>query len=209
VEPRFLASSFDILHDMKLYLCRHGQTTGDVEDRYGGDYDDHLTKLGKKQAKKLSKQLQGKNIEVIFSSSLIRAKETAEVLSKALSLEVVEMDNLKERDWFGILTGMVKSEAKKLHPELVEQSKDFVNTIDGAEGQESFSKRIHKALNKISQKDHKVVAVVTHGGPIKAILRNIKYSPDYRIEDCAFAELETVDNKLSVVGLHGIEHATG
>jgi broad specificity phosphatase PhoE len=194
---------------MKLYVCRHGQTTGDVEDRYGGDYDDRLTKLGRKQAGKLSKQLQDKNIEIIFSSSLIRAKETAEVLSKALSLEVVEMDNLKERNWFGILTGMVKSKAKKLHPELVEQSKNYMNTIDEAEGQESFSKRIHEALKEISQKDHKVVAVVTHGGPIKAILRKIKYAPDYKIEDCAFAELETADNKLNVVGLHGIEPTTG
>ena len=31
---------------MLIYLARHGETTGDVEDRYGGDYDDHLTEKG-------------------------------------------------------------------------------------------------------------------------------------------------------------------
>ena len=34
---------------MKIYLIRHGETTGDIEDRYGGDYDDHLSKNGKQQ----------------------------------------------------------------------------------------------------------------------------------------------------------------
>lgn len=34
---------------MKIYLVRHGETTGDVEDRYGGWYDDHLTDRGKEQ----------------------------------------------------------------------------------------------------------------------------------------------------------------
>ena len=140
-----------------------------------------------------------------FTSSLIRARETSEVLSKALSLKVIEIDNLRERNQNGILTGMARSEAKKSHPQLVEQLKDFMNTIEGAEGYDSFSERVNKALSDISEKDYKVVAVVTHGGPIKAILRNINYAPDYKIEDCAYAEFEAVDGKLNVVNLHGIE----
>ena len=31
---------------MKIYLIRHGETTSDIEDRFGGDYDDHLTSHG-------------------------------------------------------------------------------------------------------------------------------------------------------------------
>lgn len=42
---------------MKIYFCRHGQTTGDVEDRYGGNYDDRLTELGLNQSKELAKKL--------------------------------------------------------------------------------------------------------------------------------------------------------
>jgi broad specificity phosphatase PhoE len=34
---------------MKIFLIRHGETTGDEEDRYGGSYDDYLTDLGKEQ----------------------------------------------------------------------------------------------------------------------------------------------------------------
>ena len=44
---------------MKIYLIRHGQTTGDIEDRFGGDYDDHLTRLGKSQSQNLAKKKPG------------------------------------------------------------------------------------------------------------------------------------------------------
>ncbi|MBI4020340.1 MAG: histidine phosphatase family protein [Candidatus Aenigmarchaeota archaeon] len=51
---------------MKIYLIRHGETTGDVEDRYGGDYDDHLTRKGKQQSINLSRRLSNKDVEIIF-----------------------------------------------------------------------------------------------------------------------------------------------
>ena len=53
---------------MKIYLIRHGQTTGDLEDRYGGDYDDHLTEAGRKQSQRLAGKLASSGIEIIFCS---------------------------------------------------------------------------------------------------------------------------------------------
>lgn len=49
---------------MKIYLIRHGETTGDIEGRFGGDYDDHLTEQGKQQATTLGEQLKAAEIEV-------------------------------------------------------------------------------------------------------------------------------------------------
>lgn len=190
---------------MKIYLCRHGQTTGDIEDRYGGDYDDHLTELGKTQAKELANKLQGKGIEKIFVSPKIRALETSEILNQTLNVKRETIENLRERNQNGILTGMIRAEAKLKYPELAEKVRDYRNTIDGAEDYESFSKRVLAALQEVTVKPLKVVAIVTHGGPIKAILRSIYYSSDYKIEDCAFAELETEGDKIKVIGLDGIE----
>ena len=51
---------------MKIFLIRHGETTSDVEDRYGGDYDDHLTEKGEQQSEELAEILKDKNIQVIF-----------------------------------------------------------------------------------------------------------------------------------------------
>ena len=53
---------------MKIYLIRHGQTTGDVEDRFGGTYDDHLSDEGVSQVNKMSKMIYNLGIQIIFSS---------------------------------------------------------------------------------------------------------------------------------------------
>ena len=61
---------------MRVFLLRHGQTTGDIEDRFGGTYEDHLTQAGKKQAEELGKKLKGEGIEKVFVSPRIRAIDT-------------------------------------------------------------------------------------------------------------------------------------
>ena len=53
---------------MKIYIIRHGQTTGDVEDRYGGAYDDELTDKGKTQAQELASKLSDSGIKILFCS---------------------------------------------------------------------------------------------------------------------------------------------
>jgi len=67
---------------MRIFLCRHGQTTGDIEDRYGGSYDDHLTDEGIKQSEDLAEKLKKSGIQKIYTSSLIRAKEMSSIIGK-------------------------------------------------------------------------------------------------------------------------------
>lgn len=59
---------------MKIYLIRHGQTTGDIENRYGGSYDDELTDEGQIQAHNLADKLMNSAIQILFCSPLIRAQ---------------------------------------------------------------------------------------------------------------------------------------
>jgi len=59
---------------MKIYLIRHGQTTGDVEGLYGGTYDDRLSAKGKGQVKKLASKLTGRGIEIIYSKPLSKGQ---------------------------------------------------------------------------------------------------------------------------------------
>ena len=90
---------------MKIFVFRHGQTTSDVEDRYGGDYDDHLTKKGEEQAEDLAREMKDFGIEVLFVSSRIRAQETARILQEKLG---VEMKTVKDF----LPTGIPKFEKK-------------------------------------------------------------------------------------------------
>jgi broad specificity phosphatase PhoE len=194
---------------MKLYFCRHGQTTGDVEDRYGGDYDDHLTNLGLKCSCELAEKLTSKGVEVIFSSPLIRAKETAKCLQEKLCVPIIEIPELKERNWYGILTGMTKAEALEKYPDQVELLKDFRLTLKDGEAYDDMCKRIIVGLNKIVNSNYKTVVVVIHGGVFKNMFREVfKGKEIKKIEDCGFAEVDWDGKNFNLIQLVGIEVAS-
>lgn len=188
---------------MKIYLARHGQTTGDVEDRYGGDYDDHLTDLGKAQAEVLAGKLKNEGLEIIFSSPKIRARETSERLASVLGIEVKLVEGFRERN-HGVLTGMVKAEARQKYPQMIERHKDPRNTIEGGESYESFGERVKKALAHVSGSAYSVVGVISHGGPIRFIFREILSLGEIQIGDGALAVLESTGGGFSVDSLDGI-----
>lgn len=173
---------------MKLLLIRHGETTGDIEDRYGGAYDDHLTKKGRQQLQQAAEQLAGQKIDVIFTSSLIRARESADIINKKLNTRIEVIDNLRERN-YGVLGGLTKSEALEKYPEAVEAHTDPANTDPEGESQIDFTERVLSAFALIKESNYDVVAVVSHGGPIKTIMRHLHMPLPNRIGDGEVIEI--------------------
>ncbi|MBU1032757.1 histidine phosphatase family protein, partial [Patescibacteria group bacterium] len=151
---------------MKIYLIRHGETTGDIEERFGGDYDDHLTEKGKIQSQELARQLLNKGIEVIYVSPKIRAKEVAKEVERILNVPVKVVEDLRERNNYGVLTGLTKLEARKEHPVDFEKiSKDKIyHDVTGSESYEEIKERVVRVFNEITSKDHKTIAIISHGG---------------------------------------------
>jgi len=174
---------------MKILLIRHGETTGDVEDRYGGAYDDHLTDKGRQQLQQTAKQLKGRQIDVIFVSSLIRARESADIINEKLGTQVEIMDGLRERN-YGVLGGLTKAEALEKYPEAVEAHKDPSNTDPEGESQADFSARVLSTFESIKGGGYDVVAVVSHGGPIKTIMRHLNMPLPDSIGDGEIIEVE-------------------
>jgi broad specificity phosphatase PhoE len=193
---------------MKIYLIRHGQTTGDIEDRYGGAYDDELSDQGIIQANKLANKLSNSGIQILFCSPLIRAQQTAKILKSKLYCDIKTIKDLKERDKNGILTGMTRKEAEIKYPKLVEKLKDYRNQISGAESQEDFVKRIKKAFIKItSNTDYSTIGIVTHGGPIWAVFRDImNNSGVINVADCGYMVLKKENQKLIIEIMNNIEY---
>jgi broad specificity phosphatase PhoE len=194
---------------MKIYFIRHGETTGDVEGRFGGDYDDNLSETGLKQVEQLAKDLASVKLAKIYTSPLIRTKETAEYLENATGVEVVVVPNLRERNSYGVITGLTKAEADSQYPGLSEQVKDRLNTITGAETYEAFSKRISGAWTEIvSNQTESTIAIVSHGGPMRVLCRDILSLGELtKIGDCSFIELEINDGKVCVINMNGVEAA--
>ncbi len=78
---------------MKIYLIRHGQTTGDVENRYGGAYDDELSEKGLIQAQELASKIGDSGIQILFCSPMMRAQQTAKILKVKLGCEIKTIEN--------------------------------------------------------------------------------------------------------------------
>lgn len=173
---------------MKILLIRHGETTGDLEDRYGGFYDDHLTEKGRSQLSETAKKLKGVDVEIIFSSSLMRAKESAEIINKVLQTEVVFLDGLRERN-YGVLSGLTKTEALEKYPEVVELHNDYNNTDPEGESFVDFNNRVLRTFANIIDKPYQTIVILGHGGSIKAILRNLNLPLPVSIGDGEIIEV--------------------
>ena len=137
-----------------------------------------------------------------------RAQETAKILQKKLKVEIKTVEGFRERNLYGVLTGMKKDEARKNYPELVERIKNVQDTIEGAETWQDFVRRIVDSFNKISKSDYKTVLIVTHGGPIRRILWEIlgikKEQSEIKIDDCALIEIDSNLAENSLVRTEGI-----
>lgn len=193
---------------MKIYLIRHGQTTGDIEDRYGGAYDDELSNEGIIQAHDLANKLVNSDIQFLFCSPLIRAQQTAKILKSKLDCEMTTIKDLRERNKNGILTGMIRKEAKIKYPKLVEQLKDYRSQIPGAESQDDFAKRIKKVfIEIINNANYSAIGIVTHGMPFWVIFADIlNDNRIISIGNCAYAVLNKNGHKLTLEKLDGIEY---
>ena len=190
---------------MKIYLIRHGETTGDLEDRYGGDYDDHLSSNGYKQVQELGVKLKDKNIQIIFHSPKIRATETAKAVSEIINSPTEKVEEIRERNSYGVLTGMIKAEAKEKYPEEVDklQKDKLRHNVENSEDYDSFKERIIKAFEGIIL-DTKFdsIAIISHGGPISCLVREyLKLGELEELGDCAVLEIENKDNKLELLSL--------
>lgn len=191
---------------MNIFVIRHGQTTGDVENRYGGAYDDHLSDEGILQGKELAQILANSGIEKLYTSTYLRAQETTALLRETLRCAVEIVDDLKERNQYGHLTGMLKNEAQEKYPQDVESLKGKMNTLPNAESYENFSQRISNAFDTIVTKSpNRTIGIVWHGGPMRVLFRDIlKWGELKEIGNCCFVTLEKTKNVYLWKNAHGV-----
>lgn len=173
---------------MTIYLIRHGETTGDIENRFGGDYDDELTMTGRGQAEQLRHDLCHAGIQTVLTSPLRRAQATAEILSQAYSIPMEIVPGFKERNHYGILTGLNKDEAKETHPSEVEKFErdGTYHDVGGSEPYEAFKTRVLASWEALGERTENTLAVVTHGGVIGCVLREVFGYDQSKIGDCGY-----------------------
>ena len=139
-----------------LLLVRHGETDWNAEGRLQGHTDRPLSDYGRRQARRLAEELEGEELEAIYSSDLARAHETAEIVGERLGLPIALEPDLREKDW-GTWEGLDAVERDRV---------EFVG-----ESTEAHQERMLRALRRISERhpgDGRVL-VVTHGGSMRRV----------------------------------------
>ncbi|RLJ00974.1 MAG: histidine phosphatase family protein [Candidatus Aenigmatarchaeota archaeon] len=184
---------------MKLLIVRHGETEYNVKKIFQGTLNEKLNQKGVEQANKLSLRLKDEKIDVIFSSTLDRAKKTAEIINKYHNLEIQFKEELKEKN-FGDLQGkswdelcdIVKKSGVEFHK---------YKPLNGESGVEA-QKRIVDFLYKIiEQHSEKTVLFVTHGAVIMELLFHLTELP--RSE---FKKIEQHNTALNIIEIDTNKH---
>jgi glucosyl-3-phosphoglycerate phosphatase len=169
-----------------LLLARHGETDWNRDGRFQGHADPPLNERGRQQAHALADLLRTEGIEAIYSSDLLRAQETAQIVAGRLGLDVVLDPQLRERD-VGEWSGLTRAEIEERFPEQLRAWRAGAVTI--GESREALSDRVLAAARRIS-KAHPDghVLVVSHGGA----LRMLRHAAGEQLSGPGLANTEVV-----------------
>ena len=185
-----------------FYIFRHGETELNWQKRWQGsgmDYD--LTELGVAQAQDLAQKLQGKGIEKIYSSPLVRALHTAQEVGKVLGVEVEVRQDLREC-FYGKAEGMLIADLRAQVPEIVNnwQNPNFMDIrFEGGESKKEALDRVLAELKKIEQEPQNTVGIAVHGGTMAALLNHFGFEFD-KIPNCGTFCLVVDEKNAKVVG---------
>ncbi|RUL56991.1 MULTISPECIES: histidine phosphatase family protein [Lysinibacillus] len=144
-----------------ICLVRHGETEWNALKKIQGRADIPLNNVGALQANACRSYLSEFKWDVIVSSPLKRAKQTAEIINDALSLKLHVMDDFIERN-YGEIEGLTLEERAVMYPDFQCPSQETL---------EEVKKRVMKGINELQRlHPNKKVIVVAHGGVINIIL---------------------------------------
>jgi len=173
----------------ELLLVRHGETDWNVEHRVQGHTDRPLNETGLAQARALAAELADEHIDAIYASDLARARDTAHAIAEPRGLAVAVLPSLREKN-FGTWEGLRDDEIRERFPEAES------GPWGDAETTEELAARVLGALGEIAEQHPEGrVLVVTHGGPLRAVLLHCDGAPG-PIANCHLARVGVQDGTL-------------
>jgi probable phosphoglycerate mutase len=163
----------------KIIIIRHGETDYNKERRMQGWLDVPLNKTGREQAKITATKLLGIKFDAIYSSDLIRAHETAKIITKLHKQKVTTTHALRERD-MGLFAGWaweVEHDPAKdslwVEFESARDRDDLDWNGHKGESMRAMSERISDFMNNLHVvHKQQTILLVTHGGTINRILEH-------------------------------------
>jgi len=142
-----------------------------------GQNNSSLTALGVQQAKAVGDYLSGIELSAIYSSSSLRALQTAELIRGKRMLDIIPEDDLREI-YLGSWEGMFYSEIESLYPEQFDHFWNYPEKYVPLDGEtyEALKKRVSNKIEEIAKKHQgETVLIVAHGMALKTLYTYFRY----------------------------------
>ena len=163
--------------DTVMFIIRHGQSIGNLNREFLGHMNKDLSDLGYKQAAATAEFLSDERIDVVYSSDLQRAHNTALPHAKMRGLEVIDSEGLREifaGEWEGMRVEDIKEKYGNYYAD-VWRAQFGICRLPGGEAVPELAQRIHGELLRIAKENRgKRILVGLHAAAIRAFFGKIK-----------------------------------
>jgi broad specificity phosphatase PhoE len=177
---------------IRLYLTRHGRTHWNALGRFQGLTDIPLDQAGQAQARELAERMRGR-VEAVISSDLLRAKESAQIVSEQLAVPLLALDpDLRERG-YGIFEGLTRHDCEQRHPELwAMRELDRNWEPPGGEPRERVVERMRRGLERAVETlrgRHQAALIIGHGSSLRMFLEVLTAGPVASLDNATYREV--------------------
>lgn len=176
---------------MNIFIVRHAESYSNTQGKILSTTDLGLTEKGVKQAQalsgKISKLISPNQFNYIFSSPLIRAVQTAEIISDKQNMTITDL--LGEMD-LGVIEGLTWHERAVRYPDI--DMNHALSRVNCAEGEsyltveERCIKFIHRFLNKVD--NNSCILITTHGITMRILTNLLLNKPREHVDYLNWAE---------------------
>ncbi|WP_371803019.1 histidine phosphatase family protein [Candidatus Lokiarchaeum ossiferum] len=156
---------------MNIYLIRHGETDWNKQGKIQGHMDIALNQKGRLQAKILASKFKNIKIDRIYTSDLLRASQTAEIINKTTKSLLIADERLRERN-YGVWQNYSWSEVHSQNPNLKEEWR--TNPVHSkppkGESIHDLYNRITRFLSELISDAKNNILIVAHNSPLKILI---------------------------------------
>ncbi len=184
----------------RVFLVRHGETQWNRELRVMGQLDIPLNDVGREQARRTAALLAGERFAAIYSSDLVRALETAQIIAAPHRLDVIALPELREAR-YGLWEGLTRDEVLQRFPEEYKMRQTDPENFrpSGGESRTELYERASKIFSElVARHPHQKILLVSHGGTIRAILRSVlglgPGNGHFAVDNCGITIIDREDD---------------